>query len=1011
MATISSGSPLRQSRSLIDASERPLRRNSPGDPDRLEEWPVLYPQKPSSSPSPSRHSMRDGTLAIIEQLRSKSGGYETNQRANGEGVDDTRVSSSSSTGTVMHNTKLVEPDSSRETYGSLDDSSAEKSSIQPNGFASLGKDIEIPLGPIRVPISEKRSVSKELPQIRQTRTSSLRASLAASRGAESSPTAIALDRDGDHHRPIRGTRIPLKSTNGPRPASISQSGKSDITKQGIDVVVGGVETMSSERGNTEEQSPAAPSANDSVKRRSVVFGSTKPSSPLTPPSATLPRSLLPTASSAKKAHSAPNRHVLARISPFSAPTFDSNSLRSKKQPNRTSKSTLDESSFGLPSTQRAFSGNLSSDYIPRSNLADGIQTSTTKSANGSPKVCPSADRNGQFTLKRLSQADPDYGPTLKIHSSAERLIMGENQPSSEDIDATPSIESEYRTSSSAETVVYSAMATGRAQMMRSMSQLERDALKKRLQSVANSAEKRSNTKKEPVPIDDGVEKLTDRENKFRRDSGRVRENGNTSSNDRTEERKPLLEPTVAAASGVALSDDPFFKEKLAPNSDGDGTATFEGMGMRDFSDIAAPGKEAHWISPLPERRSSLVRHSIASTSVSQTKDTPELRRIVKSGIGESGNDGRTESIHSIKKAGKNIEASGALDSYTSASSSESSPAKVKPVGSPDPFPARKSSKIMVPDFTKNGSAKDSPPAPSFQHNPPKVYVERQNRLGASNGMESIEKGTGAECPGATVSKRSSVAEFSSKSHGSVSRSIKKHVKGLFFKGSQVMGAFRRGQTASAANGGSAKPKIGTPTRGSQRASQRPNTSVSEKDGQSKGMHKKTPSRPSILPKASPLPRMSQVHPVHRPRAHGIEANKASPMRRPRPLHKARTSSEPGNMFQAAMAASGRVSAARSGLTARTRHTMPSAWPLPPGVDPLSPAGLAAARVAQQQGRYEPRGGKEIEAELGGCSRKAQDLAARARRPECPEPRAPAAVGHDSSHHARAHSLARGEHGS
>ena len=966
--TVTTRSPSRQSRSLIDASEKPLQRRSPTDPERLEEWPVLDPRKHSPSPSLDGRSIKDGELAIIEQLRLKPVVSETDGRADEKVVGNRRSSSTSSTGTVLHNTDSVEANPSKELNGILDESTVEKAFPRPlpNGSASPGHEADTPEGQMRAPLPKKRLVSTELPPIRQTRTSSLRASLAASRSAEHSPTAIALDRDGDYHRPIRGTRIPLKPTSEDRPSSIPQSRKGDANSKSTNGVVRSIDIAKSEPRVPGARSATAPSANDSVKRRSSVFDSTKPKSPLTPLSSTLPRSFLPTAASAKKAQNASSRHARASITPFNVAAFGSNSPRSRKQANRNSKSTLEISCLKPPSTQLAADGDLLSDHL--TDPQDGGHASIASGVNGSPKVRPSAESGCRFTVKRLSQANPDYGPTLKIHSSAERLIMGD-EASSDDFKVTPSIDSDQQTPSSSETIVYSAMATGRAQMMRSMSQLERDALRKKLHGVANSAEKRSITKKEPVLADGDAEEHADRKNKFRRNSAQLRESGNATSNDRAEERKPLLEPLMTAVGGITLSEDPFIKEQLDPVGDGSGLATFEGTGVRDFSDVAAPGKEAHWISPLPERRASLQRYSTASTSMSRSRSVPELPDA-GNGWGENAANGKPASDGpSVQSKGKKVEASGALDSYTSASSSGTSPVKEHPIDSPISFPARKSSRMMVPDYTKSGPSKSSPPAPSFQHNPPKEYVERQNRLGADNGMESIEKSAGTETQCPSMSKRDSVAEISAKSRGSVSRSIKKHVRGLFQKGNLVTGTFRHGQPAKTANCGFTKEPIGK----SRQVNQSPRP---------KPRNKRPFSRPSILPEASALPRMSQIHPVHRPRIHA-EINKASPMSGPRPLHRARISSEPGNMFRAAMNASGRNFPTRSGVAGRARHTMPSAWPLPPGVDPLSPAGLAAARVAQQQGRYHPRGKNEIEGQLDGCSRTAQTLAAKARRPDCP----------------------------
>lgn len=48
MAQLVTGSPIKEARCLIDASEKPLRRSPPGKPHQEEEWPVLFPEKPTT---------------------------------------------------------------------------------------------------------------------------------------------------------------------------------------------------------------------------------------------------------------------------------------------------------------------------------------------------------------------------------------------------------------------------------------------------------------------------------------------------------------------------------------------------------------------------------------------------------------------------------------------------------------------------------------------------------------------------------------------------------------------------------------------------------------------------------------------------------------------------------------------------------------------------------------------------------------------------------------------------
>ena len=53
-----SASPIKQTRSLIDATEKPLRRSPPGKPHEEEEWPVLIPDRPTT-PSTLRGVVAD----------------------------------------------------------------------------------------------------------------------------------------------------------------------------------------------------------------------------------------------------------------------------------------------------------------------------------------------------------------------------------------------------------------------------------------------------------------------------------------------------------------------------------------------------------------------------------------------------------------------------------------------------------------------------------------------------------------------------------------------------------------------------------------------------------------------------------------------------------------------------------------------------------------------------------------------------------------------------------------
>lgn len=64
-------SPFKQTRSLIDATEKPLRRSPPGKPHEEEDWPVLIPDRPTT---PSSHrempADRNGVLAVASTVEA-----------------------------------------------------------------------------------------------------------------------------------------------------------------------------------------------------------------------------------------------------------------------------------------------------------------------------------------------------------------------------------------------------------------------------------------------------------------------------------------------------------------------------------------------------------------------------------------------------------------------------------------------------------------------------------------------------------------------------------------------------------------------------------------------------------------------------------------------------------------------------------------------------------------------------------------------------------------------------
>ena len=1032
IATVVKTSDESRSRSLVDAFEEPLQRRAPNSPERLEEWPTLYPRKPTS---PERlRTMQDGELEILDQLMlSNRQSKALTVRSDRTGTESVDVRDDVSTGTVVH--KNLTPSvniseiAAEDAVQELEDLAADNAAVEElrcenkdapeipsgeagqeapaitNGTNADTMRIETPkfepfkpfaeklqkLSPLATNVSsmEKSSATKELPSIRHTRASALRASLVASRSADNSPTAVALDMDGPHPRPIRGTRIPSKTGSDSTPEASSQKEKVEAPFQNRNTLVKDTEDRRSGTGLAKAVTPAVRVFSDGAK--ALSSGRMSSSSPS---SATLPRSSLPKPNFTQKGQSALDRPSLVNATANSSTGLRGKSLFQKKSAKKSIRDVFEPSPANKVSTVPSSVNAMTvSDCCSKGDRARGRSNLTTKSSVSS-HVRSKLHNTQQPSIKRLSQANPEHGPTLKIYPSAERLLMGDVIADNEEAMSSNIEAQQSQIVDGAEDC--SPTKSGIPDMKENASPTGRDAMKKKLQSVANRAEKRSNSKRvvHPPGAINPEASPCDRVNKFHRELDANDDRSQSSHNGHGDPRKPLPELPLTTMAVMNLQEDPFFEAKRTLNGEQSNDAE---AALEDLSDIAIPGKEANWISPVSERRASLIRRSIATSMTSPLETFPEQAEIPAKASVNAG---------AVNDLPKNGSTSSSNRSSSSKGSSKSglktklppSPTKTKLPPSPSKrmstassvFPARKSSRAVVVDYTKTGSAKNSPAAPLFQHNPPKSYVDRQNRLGKGNGLQSIEKYAETDHQASSVSKRASVAELSSKSYSSVSRNVLKRLRNLVHKskaGSETFRADRGRHNKDHATSGSsfAKPTISSAANTTKKLSERTSTSIANEDSPHlRGKDKKLPPRPTILPhgSGSPFPHVSDVHPVHRPQLHSATAN--APIL-PRISRRKRTSSAPAkickgttDVFGSQSSTDSNGSPTKSGL----RRAL-AAWPLPRDVDPLSAAGLRAAHQAQQDGTYTPRSAAEIDVQLGSCSTLAQELLAQARAPFCP----------------------------
>ena len=965
-------------RTLLDAAEKPLKRRSPTEPNLLEEWPVLFPQKPTS-PRKLR-IISDGELAILNQLQSRPKKKSSNE-IRGSAEDDGYLSDCSSHGTVIHNLSLKTSDNSKDSSDSASgaatgDPSEDRSNSPLVEAHRVSSPSEAQVDDTKKESSlDTRAAAKNDIQIKHTKASALRAIYNAARTAENSPTAIPLIQDRGTHRPIRGNRIPSKFTPESRHPSYKAANKAELTKSPSCAISGKVATRT-------------PSVTDPRPTSSRVVAEAKANSA---PAKRLPSDRKPLPSNAKRL-SSNAKLINSPFQPELVVSGDCTLALNEFAPHTFSNRKLvDAGALDVPLTasEHRFG-----------------EAGCGGEANGPLKVRPITRDRRTVTIKRLSQANPDYGPLLMISPFADNLIMGTDDANSRDANAVSGIFSDKSIVDTRGWEIYTSTANGPVMTTRNTSESKRDALKKRLQRVTSSAETRSSSKWESCRVESGSEhEANDRQNKFLRDPTKPQFDSRGPSESRLEVRRPLLEPLSTLTNIGKGVEDPFVEQKKNPEPNASTTETCNGA-QQDFSDIAAPGKEAHWISPVLDQRSSLAQDINITTFTSPT-DKPEEQKVVTNtpitpGMADETHEhSRSGTHHDDQHVSGDRRENGQADSdgpahegrclekasntgHVEQPAAPIMPSKASDVaGSPSSYPARKSSKVAVTDYTAPPAVQNSPSAP-LQHNPPHEYVERQNFLGATNGMQSIERGPGTEqATGASVSKRGSIADVSRKSQASTSRGMIQRVRGFIQRSNPVTNTFRRTHKKSPPIGNFANPTAASTANSKVRDSNRSNSST-ESALKAKGKHHKTPSRPTILPGSNPFPDIGDVHPAHRPQpVYG-------PLAVPPPLtRKSRTSSAPADLRKASAVAFGRRSTANAAAAAAAAAARGSpshsdaslAWPLQPGVDPLSPIGLATARLAEKQGRYVLRSMAEIEAELASCSKLAQELLAQARTPQ------------------------------
>lgn len=811
---------MKEARSLIDASEKPLRRSPPGMPHRQEEWPVLSPQKLTAT-YPSQVMSRHGKLPASSI--PNEGYHEFDVGSPPAPLNGRKTATKLS---PSHNIrrKQIPPAKPRDQLGpaSKPSKTVGKSDnhgdvMAASGFAESSTREPPNLSSSVVTTEKSANEAASLGHPRQTRTSSLRARLSA-------------DQQKKENSDVK-TRVvgltDLTSVNEapskPSKDSLSVLGETGTRSQGALATnllraKSSAGSMHANRapaqfvGGSRRPHPHRPSSRSSLRSDSRARVSSPTLQPPKRPAPAVPVSSevldpekIAEAESSKTTESRRSsipvfRHTVSSINSLPAEneiasvnTKLENDSRVIDGPRNAFDIVEDQTTKPLP-----FNHNEEATDKPTGGKAELMASKNTMPYPSNLQAIEESPRQG-YHIKRLSIASPENGPTLKISPDAERLIMGVEADKENGSEYKPvkgkDLPDSFRTSNQHE----KASGTGSVA-----------DLKKRLERPSSSQGFSYSASRFGLVSKESREKRV-----------RSAELSNSIPTDRLHQHsaKPKT-PHVRKSADISVDDDPFFDAHSTLGKDQAKVATSTALIKDPTSDEGkVTAEEASSISPLSDEHHDLSKGKAVFVVDSAP---PTLQSQLSSG---SYADQKFPIVANSAKEAADVDQMPSEGMLRSNDKAES-PLPSTPERSRDSnnstsssFPPRSSSRTSHPDYTVNGSAKPSPTSPSEREIPAsKEFLLRHNQLGASKGHASypidISQGVGA--------KRDSAARDSTKSQNSISKGMLSNIRGLFHKRSADY------EACSVTSSKKFKPTT------------------------------------SIGPSGSPFPPISEIHPIHRP---------------------------------------------------------------------------------------------------------------------------------------------------
>ena len=826
-------SPIIESKTLIDAGDKPLRRRSPpgkAGPEE-EDWPVLHPKR-SDSPGTLQEMMRDKGCQLTQQAVSSEKerypllGNAVRHVPSEEQIPVSRYSTSYKT--------LTKNASSPNLNLNLDENKD-----QANGKKSIDdlfKDGVYDCGPVlstkglsaspsnlsATAAAMEKSVQEPKPTIepRQTRTSSLRARLSAGQLVKYGHSKVVG---------LTDFTAPTEPAAGPgrwdslRARKEAQAGRS-ITPPATNTI----RTKSSRGSIGSNRAPAqfvGGSRRPSHPRRPSSRGSlrneSRASTPPLIPSRPAPLKPVSKGGNTTDAKSADKGHLVPNTSPrkSSIPVPRASAEHTTHEKGALSASKAIESS--PPKTPKKEARKEKGIYQDRlsADIVSELKATTPRMVNGwlpqislehnASRALEDIEESPQHTyqLKRLSFNSPDLGPILKISPSADRFIMG------------PGPDKENRS-----------LTKKRSK------ELDRTMIKDDLKTRKYTTKPVSAPKKGPErpSSSQGLSRLTSRagliDPKVREKKTKSAELSHVSALDRVQQEsiKPTSESchnytdssAKVSKASTNTSNDPFFdapEEPLAKPEDG--KVSLQALNQREgMIDGAA------WISPLKQKKSVsgdgkalVLDEHLPANLREQFKDDmkTETKLLLQENPFQTANVGK----------GVTQQSNGSKDAPAKTLPSTPEQNVGKHIPSSGSYPPRRSSRMAHPDFTSTKvrpspptSTEKAPPTPPKDLPKEKDFGRRQNNLGSLRGHGSSQLDLNS-----LISKRDSAARDSYKSQTSTSKGgMLSNFRGLFHKRS------------------------------------------TENEPLLSGKKPKSKAKVSINANGSPFPPVSEVHPVHRP---------------------------------------------------------------------------------------------------------------------------------------------------